>query len=243
MPNCVAGRSFTIQVVSSMSQQFPPSNPYAAPNQLYGEFGASKPIRSKPGYLTFLCIVSLVLGCLGAARGGCAAVSVAGGGPPFPQRNRAEGMPPALQESFKKLEAEGQAIDARYSPINKAMIFLQAIIGLVMVAGAVMVLQSKRPGDWLLRGAYAATLLVGLVSMVPFVAQMLEMQPLLSEMSENTKQLTGPDAAAGQVIVAAMTGVMYGGICMGAVWLMIKLGILGHGIYYLGTPQVQESLN
>jgi hypothetical protein len=211
---------------------------------MYGESVKPQLTPGKPGYLTFLCVASLILGCLGAARGGCTAASMAGGGgPPFPQRDRAEGMPPALQQTFRKFEAEGKAIDARYSAINKAMIFLQAVIGLVMVAGAIMVMQSKRPGDWLLRGAYAATLLVGAVSMAPFVFQMLEMRPLLDEMSQQAQQLGGADAAAANVLVVAMSGVMYGGICMGATWLAVKLALFGHGIYYLGKPEVQQSLN
>jgi hypothetical protein len=219
-----------------------PPNPYSAPNAMYGELRRNTD-RNRPGYLSFLCIVSLILGCLGALRGGCAAVSLgSGGGPPFPQRDRAAEMPPALQQTFRKFEAESKDIDARYGAINKAMIFLQAVIGLVMAAGAVMVLPSKRPGDWLLRGAYAATLVVGLVSMAPFVFQMLEMRPLLDEMSQQAQGLGGQDAAAANVLVMAMTGVMYGGICMGSLWLALKFALFGHGIYYLGTPRVQETL-
>lgn len=220
---------------------FAAPNPYSAPNPVYGQL-PPKPNRGMPGYLSFLCILSLILGCLGALRGGCAAVSLGGGGPPFAQRDRAAEMPPALRESFRKLEADGKAIDARYGAINKAMIFLQAVIGVAMAVGAVMVLQSKRPGDWVLRGAYGATLVVGLVSMAPFVFQMLEMRPLLDEMSQKVQQLGGPDAAAGNVIVMAMSGVMYGGICGASLWLALKFALFGHGIYYLGTPRVQEAL-
>lgn len=192
------------------------NNPYEAPNPLYGQ-PLSQPSYGKPAYLTFLCIFSLVLGCLGALRGGCSAASLAGGGrAPFPERDRAAQMPPALQATFRKVEVEGKAIDARYGAINKLMILLQAVIGLAMVAGAGMVLQGKRPGDWVLRGAYVTTLMVGLASMVPFVFQMLEMRPLLDELSQQSQQLGGEEAAAANVLMLAMTGAMYGGICMEA---------------------------
>jgi hypothetical protein len=209
---------------------------------LYGQ-PPSSPSAGKPAYLTFLCIVTLVLGCLGALRGGCAAASLAGGGrAPFPERDRAAQMPPALQATFRKVEVEGKAIDARYGAINKSMILLQAVIGLAMAAGAVMVLQGKRPGDWVLRGAYVTTLVVGLASMVPFVLQMLAMRPLLDELSQQAQQLGGEEAAAANVLMLAMTGAMYGGICMGSLWLAFKFALFGHGLYYLGTPPAQESL-
>jgi hypothetical protein len=224
-----------------MSQ--PPSfNPYVSPAEAYNPLAATPAPSSKPGYLTFLCVLSLILGCLGAGRGGCVAVtSLVGGGPPARNNNVAQ-MPPALRASFEKMEAEGHEIDARYSAINKLMILLQAAIGLVMIVGAVMVLQFKRPGDWVLRGAFAATLLVGLVSMAPFVSQMLEMQPLLAEVSENSKNLSGADATGASLAIGVMRGVMYGGICMGAVWLALKAAVFGHGIYYLGKPNVQACL-
>lgn len=217
-------------------------NPYSPPHPMHGAV-APQPSRGRPGYLSFLCIASLVLGCLGALRGGCAAASVAGGGNPFrQQRDRAAEMPPALQESFRKFEAEGKAIDARYNVFNKSTIFVQAAIGLVMAGGALMVLQSKRPGDWVLRGAFAATLLVSLASMGPFVYQMLEMRPLLEEVSQKTQQLSGQDAAVGSMLIMMMSGAMYGGICMASLWLALKLALFGHGIYYVGTPAVQGTL-
>jgi hypothetical protein len=231
-----------------MSQPFPNDpystpNPYSPPNPMYGAL-QPKPTRSRPGYLSFLCVVSVILGCLGALRGGCTAVSAAGGGNPFrQQRDRAAEMPPALQETFRKFEAEGNAIDARYSLFNKSTIIVQAILGLVMVGGALLVLQAKRPGDWVLRGAFAATLLVSLASMVPFVFQMLEMRPLLDELSQKGQQLGGEDAMAANVMIGVMSGIMYGGICVGSLWLALKLALFGHGIYYLGTPAVQETLH
>jgi hypothetical protein len=225
-----------------MSQQFPQYNPYASPNALPSQYGPSKP--PKPGYLSALCIISLVLGCLGALRGGCVAVSSATGGPPFQRQNQGQQMPPELRAAMEKFEAEGKAIDARYSPINKAMIVLQALIGVAMAIGAVMVLQSKRPGDWVLRGAFAATLLASVVHMVPFTMQMLEMGPLMNKVSEEIKQGGGgQDAAMAQGVIIGISAMMYGGICVAAFWLLIKLGLFGHGIYYLGKPNVQASLD
>lgn len=224
------------------SNPFPSPNPYSPPNPMYGELPPG-PTRRRPGYLSFLCVVSVILGCLGALRGGCTAVSAAGGGNPFrQQRDQAEQMPPALQETFRKFEAEGNAIDARYSLFNKSTIIVQAILGLGMAGGAVMVLQGKRPGDWVLRGAFVATLLVSLASMVPFVFQMLEMRPLLDELSQKGQQLGGEDAMAANVMIGVMSGIMYGGICVGSLWLALKLALFGHGIYYLGTPAAQETL-
>jgi hypothetical protein len=223
-----------------MSQP-PTFNPYSPPNPLYGQT-VGKPVSSaKPAYLQVLCVISLVLGSLGALRGGCVAVTVATGGGKQ-QPNQVQNIPPALQESMQKFQAEADAIDTRYGPLNKAFIFLQAAIGVAMAVGAAMVMQAKRPGDWVLRGAYVATLVVGAVSMVPFVFQMLEMQPLLTEITEKTKGLGGQDAAVANILIAAMTGAMYGGICMGGAWLVVKLGLFGHGIFYLGKPSVQEYL-
>jgi len=223
-----------------MSQPFPQYNPYASPSELPKSYGGHKP--AKPAYLHVLCIISLILGCLGAMRGGCVAVSAATGGPPFQRQNQAQNMSAELKAAMEKFEAEGKAIDARYGPINKAMIILQALVGIAMAIGAGMVLQAKRPGDWVLRGAFAATLFASLAHMIPFTMQMLEMGPLINDMSAQIKGAGGADGAAAQVVVAAMTAGMYGGICIGTGWLLVKLGLFGHGIFYLGKPEVQAIL-
>lgn len=226
-----------------MSQQLPPYNPYASPNALPSQYGVAKP--PKPGYLSALCIISLILGCLGALRGGCVAISSATGGPPFQRQNQGQNMPPELKAAMEKFEAEGKAIDARYSGINKAMIVVQALVGIAMAIGAGMVLASKRPGDWILRGAFSASLLASLVHMIPFTMQMLEMGPLINDVSAEVKQAGGggADAAVVQGVMIGMSIAMYGGICFGTLWLLIKLGLFGHGIYYLGKPNVQASLD
>lgn len=221
--------------------QLPSYNPYQSPEPQQ-VFATSRTLpAAKPGYLTFLLVVSIVLGTLSVLRGGCVAASSLAGNPGRGARNQ-QNLPPAMQEMLAKYQQRGDAIDAKYSVFNKASIYLHALTGLVMVSGAIFLLNLHRPGDWILRAAYVFSLLISLVAMVPFTMHMLELQPLISEVSQISREATGDEAMAANVLLATFYGVMYGGICFGTLWLVLKLALFGHGIYYLGTPRVQSVL-
>jgi len=220
-----------------MSQPLPSYNPYASPGP--GEPQYAPPKRT-PGYLTFLCVVSIVLGCLGALRGGCVTVSaLTGGREPF-QRDRTENMPEDMKEAFRKMETQGKAIDAKYGWFNKSMIVLQGLIGAAMVAGGVQTMQSQGIGVTVLRIAFVATLLVSLIHTIGFVPHMLEMQPMFAEFDAAAAESSDPGIA--QLMSGGLKMVMYGGLCGGIAWFVFKLALFGHGFFYLGKPEVQAHL-
>ena len=217
-----------------MQPQLIPLERFVAANSGGNPFGP-RLVPRLPGYLVFLCVFSLLLGCLGMLRGGCAVLSRPAVG--FHPR-----MQPRQVDSAEVAMARARAIDSKYHAANRTLFGAQAVIGLIMVIGAALVLQSQRPGDILLRGAYGATLLTGAVQMLPFLFQMLEHLMLSRQLAAQTSRVA-PQEIAGINQVAAITMLTaVVGTLVAIAWLIFKVALLGHGFKYLGRPEVQVCL-
>lgn len=217
-----------------MQPQLIPLERFVAVNPGGNPFGRQL-APQRPGYLIFLCVFSLLLGCTGVLRGGCAVLA-------RPQFGYRPQLPVRQVNSVELAAARARAIDGSYNPTNRLLFGTQAVIGLVMAIGAALVLLSRRPGDLLLRGTYVATLVVGAIQILPFALHMLQYTTLSSEIARQASSAPPAEVAGMNQLAMMLRGTAIFGIVFAIAWLILKVALLGHGFRYLGKPDVQACL-
>jgi len=190
----------------------------------------------QPGYLPVLCVLSIVLGVIAALSGAITMLAPEYHGRYDPHRfNRAT-------ESLEDIENRAYIAERRYLFFFKPLNGLQGVVGIVMIVGAAFALQRRRPGDMLLRVCFAATLVVGLLHLLPFILQTIELQSVAADMQAKSRQSTGPEAVLAYQFGLKLAARSTLGLMFGIAWLLLKLGLFGHGFVYLGQPQVRAAL-
>src|ERR1700758_1259547 len=113
-------------------------------------------MRIRPGGLTAVCVLAIVLGCLGLISGLTRLVALVAA----PQLNEAliKQMPEEQARLQSELVAQTNAVTARWKPVLYLLCLAHFVFAGCLLAGAITTLQWKPSGRKLL----AATLLAGI---------------------------------------------------------------------------------
>ncbi len=209
-----------------------------------------------PVWLKVVCIVSIVLGCLGLLM---AVTTIVGQlmleqvqvtTLKWMQAMPAIGMPPKMLELQKDMMGQTTAIQLRWQPVFLALGCLHVFVAAALLAGGVQALRKKPMGRKLLLFAMTAATLFELVRLPPTAGMQWQMSKLMSPfmdrmMEVSTTQQRGPMSPAQRKTVQTITRAsMVAGVLLGFLTALgmatFKLAFYGGGIWLLRQPHVVQ---
>ncbi|MDA1055904.1 MAG: hypothetical protein O3C40_36425 [Planctomycetota bacterium] len=196
-------------------------------------------VGHRPGGITAICIIVLVLGVLGLFSGVLKGVNVLFGA----QMQQAFGSIGAVTGEQAKVQAEMQAAIAvemkRFIVANSILCVAQLVLCGALVYSALKTLGLKAAGRKLLLAVCMCLLVYEVAQLITFTFQQLSMSPIMElYMPRIMKDPSGNNAGAekfGQVI-AKMSILV--GVVVQVVWTLIKFVAYAVAIWYLRKPQV-----
>jgi hypothetical protein len=223
-------------------------NPYASPAQGYMP-PAPAPGTRRSGWMTFFCIIAIVLGSLGAANAvmGTASLVFAS----FLQQGMQGPPPPGLSQEFvdlqNKMNAEMLAVTHRYFYFLLPTQLILAVIATGLLIAGIRALNMSRSGVWLLSTMFLVTSIYEVARLVLTLLHQMEvgqvtqkyLGPLMEKMPQGGKGVPPGFGNMMSTMISVGIGV---GICFTVGWAVIKLAIYLSGWVYLNKPQVQAQL-
>ncbi len=204
---------------------------------------AGEDAASRPGNLTCICVLAIVLGVGGLFTGfsGLMAQVFA----PEIQRVFA-GMPGGANQPAadmqKELNAKLSAIGDRYKWVIIPLIGVKIIVESVLLAAAIMSLKLMPRGrSWLL-GALVAAIVFEFIYVVPTILINRETQAVMSEMTPRMlgaqQGANGLPPGAKAIFSIVLSVITTATIVFAVVWLTTKVVFFVFGIRYLRKPEV-----
>src|SRR6478672_9919227 len=142
-------------------------DPYRSPSLPEGVYTGPRPV-GRPGWLSFLCVLCIVLGALGIMNSvfGTFGMVV---GPRFQQFMAAQpkpGMPDDLKEAQEKMQADMYTIQAKYIWPLGLSIALRLVVCTLLLIGGIRCLNLSEPGRKLLIIACSIALVFDLLQAI-----------------------------------------------------------------------------
>jgi hypothetical protein len=205
---------------------------------------ASAVASGRPGGLTFICVVAMLLGVLGLLSGCFGIIS----------QVFASGMQDALAgmhdnanlpraDAQKEMNDRLMAVGNRYKWATIPLIAVKIVVESGLLAGAMMALGLKPCGRSWLRGALIAVIVFEVIYAVPvFLIQrdtQLVMSEMLPKMMEAQQGANRAPAGMNDFMSAFASAISVVAIVMGAGWLTAKIVFCALGVRYLGKPALR----
>jgi hypothetical protein len=206
----------------------------------------------RPGVLTTVCVIGIVLGALGVMGGGFGMVAILGQAPlqglqeqQLEQLERqaggAAGDQIARQREFQNTLNE---LQARWLPVTLSLNGLNFFLSVLLVTGAILCLGLKRRGPLVFTIAAAGLMLADTANAAFSGFMSMETMDITKEFMSATlddaafHQPGAPDM--GGFMESFMGAAAIGGIVFAAVWWMIKLGYYVWSLRVLRRPNIRE---
>jgi hypothetical protein len=217
----------------------------------------ARPVR--PGWLTAIAVISIVLGALGmlsvvvgvlgqlfSAQAqqwvqqwmqGMAKIGPAGGG-----------MPPEALKMQQELPTLMIDMQARWRIVMLVLLAINFVLSALLLTSGIGTLKLARWGRTLLLASLAGTILFEIVQVIPgLVIQYDTMQitqEFMSKMISASQRKTGGNAPPGMNpmgFTAAITNATFAiSLVMACGWVLVKVTLYGAAIYYLRTPLIRS---
>ncbi len=198
----------------------------------------------RPGGLTAVCMVALILGGLGLIAGGwIAATNLASNQlQQLQQQWTLAGSPPAVRDLQAELNAKTMALANRFRLVNIAFALLQIAVAAALIWGAIHALRLQEKGRKILWAACAVAVVFELGRAVPHVLMQLENMALMEDYMPRLMEASAPgpqgqQGAAFGAMIARFSMIV--GWVVFAGWLILKLAFFGVAFMYLGRPKVR----
>lgn len=194
----------------------------------------------RPGGLTAICVIVIVIGCLG----GLAALGALPGmllGTQMDQMGVAfsGGMPEGQRDAYVDMVSALAEVQSSWLPITLPAIFFGVVVAVALVVGGVRALgRNPKAGDWL-RRILMFTIIVDIARTVANAAMQMDVSEVTAGfMAKMMSEAEGGVAVA--VGMEQMMGVMaMVGVVFAAIWLLIKIAFYGFAFAYVGRAHVQ----
>ena len=219
------------------SESSNPLDAYQPPKPIEGDAG---PVVQKTGRIKAICIIAIVLGCLGL-------FSVLAGtvGLLFGKQIQSAMSPPnqpgVNQEMIrvqKEMQRDLQSIQDRFFGINAVLIVLLALVAFALLVGGIQCLRRVPPARKILLAACSAALVYELLRTIRDVIMQAQTIPMTLEHTERMMSVGGgPPGVADFAMTAARVGVVVG-ILFGAAWVLAKLVFFSISVWYLRKPAI-----
>jgi hypothetical protein len=198
----------------------------------------------RPGTLTAVCIIAIILGCLGILSG-LSSLAASLGANQIQQWQAQLGGAGSSADA-RSLEAEmnakSLAIVNRFRLVNVAMSVFQFAVAGMLLAGGIKALGMKDLGRKLLRIACGLAILFELSRAVPSTLMQLENMALMEDYLPRVMEASAPGGQGRQLaefgrMMARFSLIMGWVIFFG--WLTLKLVFFGVAFAYLGRAKTK----
>jgi len=204
------------------------------------------PRPRRPGGLTAVCVIAIVLGSLGVLGALRTLASVA--------------VQPAMQESLaipqqqgvneqafkaaEKMQQKANELGNRYRAMNGGMALANLIVSGCLLAGGIAVLKLSEKGRVLLLAVLAVALVFDLIYLGVYIVQQSQAATVLAESMPELMRTSAPANQPGARQAAEMgatiaKGVVYLMIAIQVVFGLAKLVYYGLGARYLCMPPIR----
>jgi hypothetical protein len=203
------------------------------------------PVTQKTGRIKAICIIAIVMGCLGllSVLGGTAGLLF---GKQIQSAVSPTNQPGVSQEMVrvqKDMEKALQSVQDRFFAVNVALIVMLAFVAFALLIGGVQSLRRVPPARKILVTACSAALVYELVKIARDVAIQAQTIPMTLQHTERMISAgNGPPGAVDFAMTAARVGIVVG-ILFGAAWVLAKLVFYSISVWYLRKPAVSAYLD
>lgn len=232
-----------------MSASEMPANPYRPP-QSFGSSTSDNSLRRRPGGLTAICVIAIILGGLGLAAsvvglGSMAAKSWINNA--FLIKPQKDGKVDKALEAQMEMQTKMNQVTDRYTGFTLGFALLNVVIAGSLVTGGILTLKLHPNGRKLLIAAFTTAIFFELLRAIMNVCMQLEMSEVMYDSMSRMMQAAaapgkggGPEGAA--ITAAAMKIGVYIGLGITLVMVLAKLIYYAIGTQYLQRPNVRELL-
>jgi hypothetical protein len=212
-------------------RESPFEQPFDAPTE-------QREAGQRPQNLTFICILSIILGGLGLLTGCFGLVSQAFAS----QVQKLSAMPPGANnpaaEAQAKMNEKMLAIGARYKWVTLPLMVLKLFVEGALLIGALLAMGLKAHGrTWLLGGLIAALVLES-IHIVPTLMVQSETFAVMRDLMPLQQGANQAPPGAAQFLNALFSAVGIGSMVIAVGWLAAKAVFYVIGIRYLRKPAV-----
>jgi hypothetical protein len=202
------------------------------------------PAGYRPGGLTAVCIIAIVLGGLGFLTGSLTLVTQAASNQVQQLQAQwgAVGATPQVRDVQAEMNAKSVAIMNRFRLVNVILGLLLLVVAAALVIGGTRTLRLNEKGRKILRAACAMAIAFEIARTVPAVLMQLENMALMEDYLPRVMEASVPGGQSQQVVEFAKMMTRFS-LIMGWVilfgWLFMKLAFYGSSFYYLGRPKTK----
>ncbi len=225
--------------MSSDSQAF---DPYRSPVQPEVPY-VGPPTTGRPGWLTTLCVLCIVLGALGLFNSLIGAAGAIGG--PFIQKafqpKAGKGMPDDMQKAQEQFQTEINAVQNKYFWATMPALAFRFVAALLLLIGGIRTLSLMEPGRQLLLIACSIAIVFELMFSILQSIISLDTMTIVNEyvvkMTETMPQnANGPDMS--RILPTVVRASVIVSMVLAYLISLAKIGLYIFGLVYLRKPQI-----
>jgi hypothetical protein len=198
--------------------------------------GAGTSPEGRPGGLTVICVLAMVLGGMGVLAGcfGLAAQALSSGIQQAVVGMPGQNMPGA--EAQRKVQEKMMAVGNRYKWVTLSLLVIKIFVEAALVAGALLAWGLNPRGWSWLHGALIAVIVFECVHAIPQVLIQVETQSLMKEMmaAQQARNQAPPGLENMMSSIFSAAGIL--SLVFISLWLAGKLVFYVVGIRYLRKP-------
>ena len=223
-------------------------NPYSSPmgqSPLSNPPPVGVPVH-RPGWMTAICILAIILGALGLMMALFGSVALAFGErfQQMVQGMSTVGQPPGMKEVQLEMQKAMQAVQDRWFVAIALQYALHFVLAFALILGAAKSLQMDSFGRRLLAGALFAAIAFELLRLIPTMAIQMGTMDVMQEYMQHIMQASAPPGKAmpqqAQIAMATMMkGSMAVGIAFTLVFVVAKIAFYTAAGIYMNKPHIR----
>jgi hypothetical protein len=225
-----------------------PSNPYRPPQSFDDLALANRlsPDGGRPGGLSAVCAIAIVLGGMGLATsmmGLCAMAAKPWLNNVFvlPQQSAKADQ---FREAQREMQQRTEEVASRYAGFNLGFLLLNVLIGGSLFVGGILALRLSPKGRRLLLTAFTAAILLEILRAVVQSFAQIEMaevmQGPMARMMQASASHGGPGTPENAAFTVVVSRAMYVGIAVWLAFAAAKVIFYAVGARYLHRPAIRQ---
>jgi len=199
-------------------------------------------MKTRPGGLTAICVIVLVLaglGILGGLLGAVGQLASQQMQSAFSGMNQ-PGMDNDLAEMQMEMNKQMMGVQKKWMPITLSFLAASVLVSVGLLLGAIFSLQAKPVGRTILSWSLVLAILVDGGELIPTIMAQMETVDVMKASMGKMMQSQGGNAPPGSAEM--MSGFMsigaYVGIAFVVIWAVLLIGFYLFSLVYLGKPHV-----
>lgn len=197
----------------------------------------------RPGQLTAIAILAIVLGILGSCGGlwGIGGALLQGS---LQQAQEgwmeSSGMPAEQLEAQRAMQERIEEIQRKWLPFTVTHQSLNLLASALLLAAGVMLLRTNARAPGVFLGAVGANVFVDLAGGILGVVVQQDTQEVMQQMMADIAAGSPEAPGADRMFEGVMQASAWLGVCMAGGWLLLKVAYYVWGVVYLRKPEVKR---